>query len=116
VVPITFVQNSGRQPVQWKVDMKLEKFFQFSPMIFSLFLQVDNLFDTRNELSVYANSGRALYNIEEVTNPTQFVDARTRIARGDVGMVPMSAIDNYYQWAGSLGAPRLVRIGASMIF
>jgi outer membrane receptor protein involved in Fe transport len=116
VVPITFVQNSGRQPVQWKVDMKLEKFFQFSPMVFSLFLQVDNLFDTRNELSVYANSGRALYNIEEVTNPTQFVDARTRIARGDVGMVPMSAIDNYYQWAGSLGAPRLVRIGASMIF
>jgi outer membrane receptor protein involved in Fe transport len=116
IVPISFEQNSDRQPVQWNVDLRLEKWFPFGPFDLSVFLQVDNVFDVRNELYVYANSGRALYNITETTNPTLFNDLRRRIDRGDPGMIPISAVDNYYANPANLSAPRLVRFGASLTF
>ena len=116
VVPITFVQNSDRQPVQWNFDLKFEKHLKFGNIGYSVFLLVDNLFDTQNELFVYANSGRALYNIDETLNPFQFADVRTRISRGDPGMVPMSAIDQYYANPGNVSSPRLVRVGVSVLF
>jgi len=116
VVPITFEQNSDRQLVQWNVDLKMEKYFRIDPVDLSVYLQVDNLFDTQNELFVYANSGRALYNIEEVVNPYEFNELRGRIARGDVGMIPMSAVDTYYANPANVSSPRLVRLGVSVLF
>jgi outer membrane receptor protein involved in Fe transport len=115
VVPISFTQNSDQQPVQWNVDLKIEKYFKFGSFDFSLFVQVDNLFDTRNELYVYANSGRALYNIEETLRPELFADMRKRIGRGDPGMIPVSGVDNYYANPGNISTPRLIRIGASIV-
>jgi outer membrane receptor protein involved in Fe transport len=116
VVPITFIQNSDRQPLQWNVDLKLEKYFTLFGIDYSIFLQVDNLFDRQNELYVYANSGQALYNINEVNNPALFSDLRKRINRGDPGMIPMSAVDSYYANPGNVSSPRLVRFGASVTF
>jgi hypothetical protein len=116
VVPITFVQNSDRQPVQWNVDMKAEKFFELGPMKYSIFLQVDNLFDTQNELDVYASSGSALYDINSILNPAVYADIRRRIARGDPGLVPSSVIDNLDANPRNISMPRLVRFGASVIF
>ncbi len=116
IVPITFVQNSDRQTVQWNVDLKAEKFFAVGGVRFSLFVQADNLFDTQNETSVYANSGKALFNIEQTVNTSRFVDIRNRIARGDPGLVPASAIDNYFASPANLNQPRLVRLGASFNF
>jgi outer membrane receptor protein involved in Fe transport len=116
VVPISFLQNSDRQPIQWNVDLKVEKFFTLGPFTYSVFVQVDNLFDTENETSVYANSGRALYNLSQTLEPTRFDDMRRRITRGDPGMVPLSAVDNYYANPANVSQPRLVRIGASVLF
>ena len=116
IVPITFVQNSDRQTMQWNVDLKVEKYFNFSDMEFSLFVQVDNVFDTKNETSVYVNSGRALYNIEQVINPARFSSLRDRISRGQPGLIPMEALDSYYANPGNLSQPRLVRLGASFNF
>ncbi len=116
VVPITFVQNSDRQTVQWNVDLKAEKFFNFGDYTFSLFVQVDNVFDTQNETSVYVNSGRALVNIETTTNPSRFLEIRNRISRGDPGLVPISAIDGYFANPANLNQPRLIRFGASFNF
>jgi outer membrane receptor for ferrienterochelin and colicin len=117
VVPISFTQGSDRQPVQWNVDLKAEKFFRFGSIDYSVFLQVDNLFDVENELSVYANSGRALYNISETLEPYLFNDLRYRIAeRMDPGMIPISAVDRYYANPANVSSPRLVRIGASIVF
>jgi outer membrane receptor protein involved in Fe transport len=113
---IQFTQNSDRQPMQWNVDMKAEKFFKVFGVDYSVFIQVDNLFDTENELYVYASSGRALTNIEQTYNATLFTDIRRRIARGDIGMIPVSSIDNYYAYAGAISSPRLVRLGISMNF
>ena len=115
VVPITFIQSSDRQPMQWNVDLKIEKFFTVGPVDFSLFLFVDNVFDVENELTVWVNSGRALYNIEQTLNPTQFADLRNRILRGDPGMVPLDAVDNYYAVPGNVSRPRLVRFGVSLM-
>lgn len=116
IVPISFVQNSDRQPMQWNVDLKAEKFFEFGPFKYSVFLQVDNLFDTQNELDVYASSGSALYDINSVVNPNQYADIRRRIARGDVGLISSSVIDNLDANPRNISSPRLVRFGASIFF
>lgn len=116
VVAISFVQNSDRQPMQWNVDLKAEKFFSYAGYSFSVFVQVDNLFDAKNELYVYANSGRALYNISETIQPELLADLRNRIVRGDPGLIPVSGVDNYYAAPGNISTPRLIRIGASILF
>jgi outer membrane receptor protein involved in Fe transport len=116
VSTITFIQNSDRQPMQWNVDLKLEKFFKVGGFDLSVFVQVDNVFDAENELSVYASSGRALYNISQVIEPTLLADIRSRILRGDPGMIPLGAVDNYYANPANISTPRLVRIGASLVF
>jgi outer membrane receptor protein involved in Fe transport len=116
VSPISFTQNSDRQPMQWNVDLKIEKFFTVSGFDMSVFVQVDNLFDVENELYVYANSGRALYNIEQTLQPEDLAGIRNRILRGDPGLIPLSGIDNYYANPGYISTPRLVRVGASLVF
>lgn len=116
VVPISFVQNSDRQPMQWNVDMKIEKYLTLSGLDLSVFVQIDNVFDVQNELYVYANSGRALENIAQTLQPELLADLRNRIVRGDPGMFPLNGIDNYYANPGNLSTPRLVRVGASIIF
>ncbi|MGE5683245.1 MAG: TonB-dependent receptor [Bacillota bacterium] len=113
---ITYTQSSGSKPMNWNVDLKAEKFFKFGDLSYSIFLQVDNLFDTENEAYVYASSGRALSNVEQTLTAYQFNDVRNRIKRGDPGMIPMSEIDNYYRRAENLNRPRQVRLGFSILF
>ena len=115
VVPINFVQNSDRQPVQWNVDLKAEKFFDLGQFTYSIFLQVDNLFDTQNERFVFASSGRALFSISETTDPDRFDDLRNRIERGDVGLISPEVLDNFFADPRALSTPRLIRIGASVL-
>jgi outer membrane receptor protein involved in Fe transport len=116
VSTVTFVQNSDRQPVQWNVDLKIEKFFEFEGFNWSVFLQVDNLFDVVNELTVYQSSGRSLYNLEPTLSPETLADFGKRIARGDPGMPGAEAFYDYYANNANVSRPRLVRIGASMNF
>ena len=114
---VIFEQNSANQPVQWNIDLKLEKFFKFSDVDFSVFLQVENLFDTENERSVYQSSGRALSNPEQQLNDYTFTDLRKRINRGDVGLIPLSQVNNYYsQRPERVNRPREVRLGFSILF
>jgi len=117
LAPVRFEQNSAYQTLQWTVDLKLEKFFRLGSLAYSLFLQVDNLFDTENELLVWASSGRALSNVEETINRVQFNDLKNRIARGDQGLFGIEQIDNYYsQRPERVNRPREVRLGFSIIF
>ncbi len=111
-----FIQNSSSKPFQWSFDLKLEKFVVLGDFRYSFFIQVDNLFDTRNETDVYSNSGKALYNANEVANPTEFQIIRNRINRGDVGLVPLSTLDNYYVNPQNVSRPRLARFGFSILF
>ena len=114
--PVIYLQNSASRPFQWNIDLKVEKFFRIGKTNLSVFVQVDNLFDTQNEVYVWANSGRTLYNADEERNSVNFNDIRARILRGDAGMIPMSAIDNYYKRAEWLSEPRHIRVGLSILF
>ncbi|MCF8306420.1 MAG: TonB-dependent receptor [Ignavibacteriales bacterium] len=117
LVPITFIQNSASRPTQWNIDMKFEKYFTWNNIKYSVFLQVDNIFDTEREVSVYASSGRALTNVEQILNDYQFDDLRRRINNGDPGLIPLSQVDNYYsQRPQNVGRPREVRVGFSVVF
>jgi len=117
LVSISYTQNSGNQPMQWNVNFKLEKYFDFGSLSTSVFLQVENLFDTENELLVYQSSGRALSNVEQVLNSFEFNDLKTRITNGDPGLVPLEQIENYYsQRPDRVNRPREVRLGFSLLF
>lgn len=117
IVDITFEQNSARQPLQWNVDFKFEKFFMLGNIKLSLFTQIENLFDTQNELFVYASTGRALSAIEEKDINVVFSDVIKRINRGDPGLIPLYEIQKYYSLRPErVNRPREVRLGFQVIF
>lgn len=114
---ITYEQNSASKSMQWEVDLKIEKYFSLGSFDYSVFLQVNNLFDTQNDRNVYASSGEALSNVEEQLNANQFNDLRNRISRGDQGMIDPLYLDQYYSLRPErVNRPREVRLGFSIIF
>lgn len=114
---ITYLQNSDRQPMQWNVDFKFEKYFNVGNVRYSLFLQVNNMFDTQNELFVYASSGRALSAVEETSDAFRFQDIRRRIENGDPGLFGIDEIDGYYSKRPErVNRPREIRVGFSVLF
>ena len=116
IVNITFEQNSARQPIQWNVDFKFEKIFTFMNYKLSLFCQVENLFDTGNELFVYASTGRSRSAIEEKDIKITFSDILRRLRRGDSGLIPLKEIENYYSLRPErVNRPREVRLGFQLI-
>lgn len=114
---ITFIQNSDNQPIKWNVDLKFEKFFKISPFDLTVFVQVENLFDIRNENYVYASTGRSLTSLDPTLNPYQFKDTKDRILRGDPGLFGTDQIDYYYSNRPErVSRPREIRFGFSIIF
>ncbi|MDP3149317.1 MAG: TonB-dependent receptor [Ignavibacteria bacterium] len=114
---ITYQQNSANKSMQWEVDLKFEKYFDLGGINYSVFVYVTNLFDTQNDRYVYASSGKALSNVEQALNANQFDDLRSRISRGDAGIIDPSYIDQYYsKRPENVNKPREVRLGFSLIF
>jgi outer membrane receptor protein involved in Fe transport len=114
---VTYTQRSASKSMQWNVDFKFEKFFSMGPLHYSVFLQVENLFDTENERTVYANSGKSLTSVDETTNAISFEKIKNRIERGDPGLFDKSVIDNYYYTRPNrVSLPREVRLGFSLLF
>jgi outer membrane receptor protein involved in Fe transport len=114
---ITYEQNSASKSMQWQVDLKFEKYFSFGPLDYSVFIQINNLFDTQNDRYVYASSGQSLSNVEQTLNANQFNDLRNRINRGDSGMFDVSTIDEYYsRRPENVSRPRELRLGFSILF
>ena len=114
---VIFEQNSGNQQLQWNVDLKFEKYFKFGPLDYSVFVQVENLFDTQNERTVYASTGRAFTAVEQQTDASSFTNLINRINRGDKGMISMAQVNNYYSWRPQyVNKPREIRLGFSILF
>ncbi len=59
----TTFENSGRKPFNYTVDVRLAKQFTIAKHAYTVFLKVYNLFDRKNELDVYNDTGRAGYSI-----------------------------------------------------
>lgn len=114
---ITYEQNSASKTIQWEVDLKFEKYFQIGSLNYSVFLHINNLFDTQNDRYVYSSSGKALSNVEQELNANQFNDLQTRIARGDLGLINEKYLNQYFSIRPErVNLPREVRIGFSIIF
>ena len=114
---ITYEQSSSSKSMQWEVDLKFEKYFSIGSFDYSVFVHINNLFDTQNDRYVYASSGKALSNVEQELNANQFNDLRDRISRGDPGIIDVSNLDQYYsQRPENVNRPREVRLGFSIIF
>lgn len=56
-------ENSAWLPSKFNVDLQFNKDFSFGNYILSLFLKVYNLFDQKNEMSVFRDTGRAGYSL-----------------------------------------------------
>ncbi|MEK9137162.1 MAG: hypothetical protein AAB393_08565, partial [Bacteroidota bacterium] len=52
-------KNSRRRPANYTIDLRLFKNITIEPLTFSFFIKVFNLFDRRNEIDTYGETGRA---------------------------------------------------------
>ncbi|MDZ7261020.1 MAG: TonB-dependent receptor, partial [candidate division KSB1 bacterium] len=59
----TTFENSGRKPFNYNVDLRLSRQFVWGKMRYTLFMKIYNLFDRKNEINVYDDTGRASYSL-----------------------------------------------------
>jgi hypothetical protein len=116
IQPVTFDQNSDRRPWFTNVNLRLEKFFTVFNSRFSIFLQVENLFDTKNERFIHTNTGRSLTNLDETLNPTLFNNLRRTIENNPSDFFPTQFLDDFYQREDWLSEPREVFLGMTFAF
>ena len=115
VQAVQFDQNSDRRPATVNVDFRLEKFVEIAGAKMSVFMQVENALDLKNERFVYGSTGNSLNSLAESTNPTLFDNLRGRIeadvASGGNNFFPIEFLDNYYKREDWLSKPREIRLG-----
>jgi hypothetical protein len=51
------VRNSERAPSTWQIDLRASKAFWLGNVMYDFYLQVNNLFDTKNCLNVFPTTG-----------------------------------------------------------
>lgn len=87
-------ENSGRKPPTYNLDLSAAKYMKIRNIRYTISLKVYNLLDTKNEVLVYTDTGRATYT--HMTRPT--------------------ADPGYYIRPYYFSPPRLVKIGISVNF
>ena len=97
----TGLLNSENKPMINTVDLYATKYFPFEGYQLNVFLKVYNLFDTKNELEVFTDTGRATSSLEE-----QYAGQ----PRG------INTTEEYYTRPDFYSAPRQVVIGAGFTF
>ena len=102
--------NSDRRPILSTFDVLAEKTFSFESMDLVIFAKIYNLFDTLNERSVYASTGRASYTLDTNRGPAVETD---RMAQQYEGVKTSSEV---YNNPSFYLAPREVRLGLSIEF
>jgi outer membrane receptor for ferrienterochelin and colicin len=60
---VTSLENSARMPSKVNVDLQFNKDISLFGFNFSLFARIFNLFDVKNEINVYRDTGRAGYSL-----------------------------------------------------
>jgi hypothetical protein len=66
----TSFENNGRKPFTFNVDMRSYYNFSISKTIqVSAHINIYNLFDNRNELTVYGDTGRSTYSLTPTYTP-----------------------------------------------
>ncbi len=96
--------NTETKPSTYNVDFRAYKDFEIAAYRLSLFLRVNNLFDIKNQVNVYGDSGSADYTISENTyrglNLPEYVNS----------------ISEYFRNPTYYSEPRRVEFGATLFF
>lgn len=116
IQPVRFEDNSARRPMISNIDLKLEKYFKYAGMRWSVFMQIENALDLANERFVFTSTGRSLTALEETTNPTLFNNLRRRVVSDPNNFFPVRFIDEFYQREDFLSEPREIRWGVAFDF
>ncbi|MEM7284235.1 MAG: TonB-dependent receptor, partial [Pseudomonadota bacterium] len=101
----SYIDNNGVKPTSFTTDMRLfyrPKFLKFSP---ELFLQVDNLFDTRAHVNVYNDTGRG----DESVSLEQFRRSGTQVGG-------VNSLDEFFFNYGNFTPPRRITLGLRFEF
>jgi len=96
--------NSEIKPSYINVDMRAYKDFQIEMMKLSVFLRVYNLFDIKNQVGVYNDSGTADFTIDEFLRRQQNLPAI------------VNTLDEYYRNPTMYSEPRRVEFGTTLFF
>jgi hypothetical protein len=94
------VENSARRPGTVTFDLFASKQLRFTGVPISLFTRIFNLFDTRNEVGVYTDTGRAFPNLRYYPGEPQGLNSK----------------EEFLQQPSFYSAPRLITMGVSLSF
>ena len=100
----TSFENNGRKPATYNVDLR--GFFNFTlskALQLTAHINVYNLFDIRNELTVYGDTGRSSYSLTPTYTP-QFSGPG------------LNSLDEYLIVPTYFSAPRQIKLGFSISF
>jgi hypothetical protein len=96
--------NSEKKPQYFNVDINLYKDFKINFMRVSLWSRIINLFDIRNQVNVYNDSGRADYTVDKInileSQPPQLINT----------------IEEWFANPTFYSEPRRIEIGLSVYF
>ena len=97
----SFVQNSGKKPLTWNVDLKGYYLIRDE---MTLFIRANNVFDVLNQYTVYDDSGNADYTrwqkIAEIQNTGE----------------PVNSISDWFRNETFFSNPRRIEIGLTYVF
>jgi outer membrane receptor protein involved in Fe transport len=96
--------NTRRLPANYNVDLRAFKSFRIEPINLSVFLKVFNLFDRRNEIRVYGETGRA-----RATPAALGIGALT-------GAYRLNTLEEYLLHPDFFSEPRQIQFGIEMSF
>ncbi len=99
----TSFENNARKPSTMNVDMRSYYNFNFSGIKFSMHLNVYNLFDIRNELSVNSDTGRSTYSLIPTYTP-------------QISGPGFNTLDEFLMSPAAFSAPRQIKFGVSVSF
>ena len=97
----TGVENSERRPFYMNVDLYAYKNLSVAGLKPSVFVRVYNLFDRKNELQVFSDTGRANYSLSALTSGTVF---------------GLNSISEYFTRPDFYSEPRQAIVGFSFEF
>jgi len=95
-------KNSRRKPNTYTVDLRAHKNFQWQGLRCTVFLRVFNLFDRRNELIVFEDTGRATYTLQ----PKNISDNLRR----------NNTVEEFFKRPDFYSEPREIQIGLEIGF
>jgi len=103
----TFVglrENSERKPLIYNLDMRIARAFKLGSFRTELFLNIQNLLDTRNANWVYEDTGQPDYTL-------QGRNQKDRDGNPNTPDVEISNVGEFFTRPGNFTAPRFIQMG-----